>query len=366
MYQHQDQLAPLNHKSSLQEKLSFLHRMIRKKHPAIGHIAVATYDSDSDLVKTLTYSNDRHSPLNHYETKLTACKPLLTVLEHECPSVINHLALFGDRTPKFGFSYTTPIIHEDRFHGFIFFSATSPDAFDERLLVELDPIAHLIVLLVVEERASIQSLVATIRSARHFAYRRDPETGKHLERMANYARLIARKLAVEHNLDDDYIEHVFLFAPLHDLGKIGIPDEILMKKGKLTEEEYAIMKTHARMGREMVDQLLSSHALEGVQDIEILRNIAEYHHEAVDGSGYPSGLKGNEIPLESRIVSVADVFDAVTSGRPYKPAWSNDDAIELLYKLAGNKLDRRCVEVFVASRTEVEGIQASFRENRFG
>jgi len=209
-------------------------------------------------------------------------------------------------------------------------------------------------------------LTAAVKTSGSITNVRDPETGSHLDRMSRYCRLIARTLADEHDLDDDYIEHVFMFAPLHDIGKIGIPDNILLKPGKLNHDEENIMRNHARLGREMIDNMIRNFKLEAVQHIDVLRNIAEFHHEAVNGTGYPKGLKGEEIPFEARIVAVADVFDALTSRRVYKNAWSNDDAFTALRELADSNLDRDCVEALISNRDTIEQIQQQFQENMFG
>jgi HD-GYP domain-containing protein (c-di-GMP phosphodiesterase class II) len=252
------------------------------------------------------------------------------------------------------------------FFGFIFFNSGSKNVFDERLLGELDMLAHLITLMVYNERASISVLSATVKSAVEMSHERDPETGSHLQRMARYAQLIARGLADRYSFDDQFVEHIFLFSPLHDLGKISIPDKILLKPGKLSPDEFDVMKTHAERGRRMVDSLLSNFGLDSVGYVDVLRNIAQYHHEAVDGSGYPQGLKAGLIPIEARIVAVADIFDALTSRRPYKQAWSNDKAFATLREMAGEKLDRDCVQVLLDQREEVERIQRTYQENEFG
>ena len=215
--------------------------------------------------------------------------------------------------------------------------------FEERLLTELDVIAQMITLLIYNERNNVRVLLATIKSALDFSHSRDPETGGHLERMSRYAQLIAQALAPAHGLDDQYVEHIYLFAPLHDLGKLSIPDRILMKEGPLSETELEVMRTHAEEGRNLIDKLLLNYGLNGVTHVEMLRNIALHHHEALDGTGYPDRLVGSAIPLEARIVAVADVFDALTSRRPYKDAWSNHRAFEELRNLAGVKLDPECV-----------------------
>ena len=145
-----------------------------------------------------------------------------------------------------------------------------------------------------------------------------------------------------------------------------MPDKILQKPARLTNDEYEQMKTHARKGREIIDTILADFGLGGAKHLDMLRNIAEFHHEAIDGSGYPVGLHANEIPIEARIIAVADVFDALTSKRPYKDRWSNDDAFNLLRSLAGVKLDADCVNALINNLEEIERIQASFSENQYG
>ena len=126
------------------------------------------------------------------------------------------------------------------------------------------------------------------------------------------------------------------------------------------------MKTHAQKGREMIDDLLNNFNLNSFQYINILRNIAQLHHEAYDGSGYPLGLEAENIPIEARIVAVADVFDALTSKRPYKDAWSNEKAFTMLKQLSGIQLDRECVEALIKNCPEVEQIQQTFKEDMYG
>ena len=126
-----------------------------------------------------------------------------------------------------------------------------------------------------------------------------------------------------------------------------------------------MMKTHAMKGRKIIDDIIENFGLENVKNINLLRHIAEYHHETIDGSGYPHGVTRDEIPLEARIVAVADVFDALTSKRPYKKAWSNEQAVATLRELAGEKLDEDCVMALLDNMGEVECIQQQFRENNY-
>ncbi|ANQ86848.1 HD domain-containing phosphohydrolase [Azoarcus olearius] len=191
-------------------------------------------------------------------------------------------------------------------------------------------------------------LVCRLSRAAEF---RDPETGAHIQRMAHYSRLIARELGLS---EDD--QHMILAAaPMHDVGKIAIPDAILLKPGRLSEEEFAVMKQHARYGYEL---LLASDA----PVLQAGAEIAHSHHEKFDGSGYPQGLAGEAIPLFGRIVAVADVFDALTSARPYKPAWSLADARTLLEDGCGSHFDPACVAAFLRAWDEVQVIRERFQD----
>lgn len=375
MTEHHDSLAALNQALPLQQKLVAAHRSVQALFPFVVRIAVAIYDTETSLLKTYVHSSGDHNPLDHYQALLDDAPSLRAILDRGLPRVINHPLTFEEgahehttRIGRAGYaaSYTLPIFNEGVFIGFIFFNSDTPAAFTEPVLGQVDIYAHLISLMVINELSSIQTLAAAITTAGRITHVRDPETGSHLDRMSRYSRLIARRLADKYELDDSYIEHVFMFSPLHDIGKIGIPDAILLKPGKLDAEELVVMRTHAQKGADIVNDLIENFGLENFQYKDVLRNIAAFHHETIDGSGYPRGMKGNEIPLEARIVAVADIFDALTSARPYKEPWSNQEAIELLERLAGESLDQDCVDALVSQLEEVEEIQRTFRENTCG
>ena len=179
------------------------------------------------------------------------------------------------------------------------------------------------------------------------AQRRDPETHEHIVRMSYYSRLIA----VEMGLSEADAELVLLASPLHDVGKLGVPDRILHKPGPLTPAEFEVMKQHTVIGAEILGQSNSPILQAGAE-------IALAHHERVDGSGYPKGLAGENIPLFGRIVAVADAFDALTSARPYKEAWTVDSAVAYIREHAGSHFDRICVEAFLGRMDEVKALRA--------
>jgi two-component system response regulator RpfG len=180
---------------------------------------------------------------------------------------------------------------------------------------------------------------------------RDEDTGYHLIRMSRYSRLIANALGLDH----DEGETIELAAPLHDIGKIGIPDHILLKPDALNEAEWQIMRRHPVIGHEILKGSASKYVRMGAL-------IALGHHEKYDGSGYPNGLVGDHIPLCARIVAVADVYDALTSVRPYKPAWASDKAFEHIASQANHHFDPRLVDAFLSMKREVIQVQTEWSE----
>ena len=180
---------------------------------------------------------------------------------------------------------------------------------------------------------------------------RDEETGNHLIRMARYSRLIANAIGLER----DEAETIELAAPLHDIGKIGTPDHILLKPGRHTPEEQVIMRRHPLIGHEILKGSASKYVRMGAL-------IALGHHEKYDGSGYPNGLEGDHIPLAARVVAVADVYDALTSVRPYKRAWDADHAFAYLQGQRARHFDPHLVDAFVSVRSDVLRVQEELRD----
>jgi two-component system response regulator RpfG len=182
------------------------------------------------------------------------------------------------------------------------------------------------------------------RLARAIEYR-DTGTSAYLERMAHIAGLIAEELG----MFEDEVRMIEMAAPLHDMGKIAIPDAVLMKPGPLSEDEIAVMRRHPHIGHQL---------LNGSQNrfIQMGAVIALRHHERYDGSGYPDGLAGDAIPIEARIVAVADVLDALLSPRPYKPAWPLENALTYLFEQSGILFDPRCVDALLRSRERLDDI----------
>ena len=375
MFDHEDRLGTLHQNVSLVSKVQTIHAALKERFGFIQRIAAAVYDPGTDSLQTFLYTGEESTPLSHYSAKLSDASSLREIIEKGRPRVVNDLAIFSagqhDHTQRvaakgYRSSYTMPMYHQGRLFGFLFFNAYETDCFGEEVLGQIDPFGHLIALTIINDLTTLHTLLASVKTARDMAHARDGETGSHLDRMSRFARIIAQAVADRYALSDETIERIFIFSPLHDIGKIAIPDRVLLKPGKLDADEETLMRTHPARGRDMIDQMLTHFDLEQMQGSDILRNIALFHHESIDGSGYPDGRMGDSIPVEARIVAVADIFDALTSRRPYKPAWSNDDAFALLRQLAGKKLDMHCVNALVDHRDQIEAIQQQFQENTIG
>jgi response regulator RpfG family c-di-GMP phosphodiesterase len=204
----------------------------------------------------------------------------------------------------------------------------------------------------------------TILSLASLAETRDNETGAHILRTQRYVRALASHLATREpyreTLDQRTIELLYKSAPLHDVGKVGIPDAILLKPGKLSEKEFEIMKTHAMLGSRALEE--AERELGGTSFLRFAREIAETHHEKWDGSGYPRGLKGSQIPLSGRLMALADVYDALISKRVYKPAFSHEKAKEIILQGKGSHFDPDVVDAFLRIEDEFVQIAKSYSD----
>lgn len=352
--------------TKLSKSLRELHQTLRILQPNLERIAVVLYDADTGLLNTYAYSSDSDSPLLGYSYPLQESASLQQLANTGQSRVINDMRVLINSPTKhshallnagYRSSFTLPIRIEEQLLGFIFFNSVLINDFSKHLIPQLEIAAFAITLLVSQERSQMQTLQATMTSAVAVTHERDPETGEHLRRMSDYSRFITQILGQPLALSDEYIYHLVLFSSLHDIGKISIPDHILLKPGKLLAEEFEVMKTHTTCGRKIVDNLISNHALGSVDHIDMLRDIVELHHENWDGSGYPHGLKGEEIPGCARMIAACDAFDAITTERPYKAPIPTQQALEIILQMRGHKLDPVCADVFLQHPDEIDAIR---------
>lgn len=217
-------------------------------------------------------------------------------------------------------------------------------------------------------RAQVEEIslaqMATIFAMSKLAESRDEDTGEHLERMREYAKLLTEELQQDPEyddvIDDRFIENIFAACPLHDIGKVGIPDRILLKPGKLTKEEFEMMKYHPSIGADTLRAVETLHPTNSFIHMGI--DIAESHHEKWDGTGYPKNLAGNNIPLVGRIVALGDVYDALTTQRCYKEAFSHEKSRAIILEGKGKHFDPKVVQAFLNKENEFIQIRQNFQD----
>lgn len=211
---------------------------------------------------------------------------------------------------------------------------------------------------------ALETAEMTIFALARLAESRDPDTGAHLERVRSYCRLIASHLkrsgAAGDEVDDEFVRLIFQTSPLHDIGKVAIPDSVLLKAGPLTREEFEIMKMHTVYGAQTLDAAIERYP--SAPFLHMARDIALRHHEKFDGSGYPGGLAGADIPLCARIVAVADVYDALTSRRVYKDACTHEQSRRIILEGRGTHFDPVLVDTFLACEQGFIDIRGRFAD----
>ncbi|MEA4906752.1 MAG: response regulator [Chloroflexi bacterium] len=216
-----------------------------------------------------------------------------------------------------------------------------------------------------ERVLSLETTSLTLFSLAKLAESKDTDTGNHLERIRVYVKILAETLMADASIASivppRFPDLLFKTSPLHDIGKVGIPDYVLLKAGNLTDGEWNIMKRHAEIGADTLNAVLSQYP--NAEFIRMARDIAWAHHERWDGSGYPRGLRGEEIPLSARIVAVADVYDALTMKRVYKAALSHDIARGMIQEESGKHFDPRVVQAFLQVEAQFNQIKANFPED---
>lgn len=353
----------------LAAKISQIREDLCKSFPFIHRLSVVIYHADRDMLQTYIVDEDIPSHMNNYETCFSTCTSLVELKNLATERVINDISIFDKSNHKHSLiikkagyqaSFTSPLLIDGQLLGFLFANSRDEDVLHGEVVKQCKLIATIVALLLHKDLYRVGVLKSTVKSMQVISDKRDPETGEHLSRMSSYSLLIARAIAAQYRLTDVEIDSIYLYAPLHDIGKLIIPDSILLKPGSLTTLEFNEMKKHSSLGADLAARLIALYNLTDIPYISILFNIIRSHHEKIDGTGYPDGLSGDGIAIEARIVAVADIFDALTSERPYKKAWSNKEAFQELQSLAGTKLDISCVNALCSNEKKIEEIQRMF------
>ncbi|GIC75502.1 HD domain-containing phosphohydrolase [Moritella sp. F3] len=247
-----------------------------------------------------------------------------------------------------GFSY--PLSFKGQVIAIVFFNASEVNFFAKRSIQkDMLFLATVIHSLMVRQFEKKQFIDISLAIALNMGHAKDPETQEHLNRMERYSSKLAYLLTVKKEIDHEFIRRIETYAAFHDIGKYKIPDEILFSCEIFTPEERKVMNQHCVHGVDIIDDVLSHFPMNMryVEEYRFLKNIILHHHERFDGNGYPMGLKADAIPLEARIVMVADVFDALLSKRLYKQAWSIDEVVAYMAAHSGTMFDPDCVDALI-------------------
>jgi len=366
VFQALDQSLPLG------DRLTLIHQRLEHLAPAIERVAFALYQPRNDLLSTYVSHNSCSPNLSFYDAHLATIPSLKHLADARCCRVIDDMAVelppgstHSNWLLEQGWrsSYTVPLFAAEGLQGFLFFNGFEPGLFTPELLQQLEPHVELLGSLIAFELARVNSLRVAVQLALQLTGMRDPETGAHVERVSLYSRLVAMELGKRYALRSDFAEDLYLFAALHDVGKVAIADQILRKPGPLNAEERLAMQDHVNRGIELVDDMVSGLRLVADPKVAMLRQVVSGHHEKLDGSGYPLGLTAPQIPLEARIVAVADIYDALSQVRPYKPALPESEVVRILAEMADRgQIDAECLEVLLAAADQRRAIAAAYRD----
>lgn len=266
--------------------------------------------------------------------------------------------LFGMPQTKIGLS-----LHIAVWGGFLILAGAVVGRQHEKLLLEIKETRRLNTELIESNKNVMDARSTTIFGLAKLAECRDEDTGAHLERIREFSKILAQELAkktaFKGYITQTYVHDIYQSSILHDIGKVGIPDAVLLKPARLDNEEFETIKTHTLIGG---DALTAADArVSGESFLTLGKEIAYYHHEKWDGTGYPKGLKGHKIPLSARIVALADVYDALTSERPYKKAFSHDQSKQMIESEKGRHFDPDLVDVFLVCEKEFDVIRMELR-----
>ncbi len=363
-----NQLHPLNH------QVRDLHNKIRETIPQIDRISFILYDTHLDMLRTYAVSEVAQARSEDYQQYyFSECSQLKELADEQTSHVINAMAeLTLAPQPQhtkwlldqgYHSTYFVPSYHHQQFIGFISFNSFQPQVFNAEVQRLLQPFCEEISQTINNEYSVISAILSSAELAKEVYPGSKQDSDRHISRVSLFTHLIAKNLAHTQCLGDEMVEYIHLFSRLHDIGKLTIPDAILLKPTGLTPDERKIMQSHIDKGLIIIERILNDLGSPKHACVETLIDIVTHHHEFLDGSGYPNGLSGEDIPISARIVAVANVFDALTSHRPYQQAWCVTSALlELEKMVAMGKLDGNCVNVLRDHQEYINKILAQYPE----
>lgn len=338
---------------TLNEQLADIHRRIQAHIPEINRISFALYDQHTDLLKTYADSSTNDERLTHYEYPLAELPSLKHSASHHIHRHIKNITenLQEEnqhnhwlKSQGFGSSLAIPTYIDELLVGFIFINSEQRELFDTKTVNLLDSYINLM-----QEAASKEiEIIHTVLDAAEYALQRKPKHRRqvrdHQTRMYFYAKLIALEISDIYQLDDEFIHNITIFSRFHDIGKLSIPSKVLQNPHEFGRPERNQIQAHIEEGISIIKDVICRSGCCSHSCLNVLIDIISYHQERLDGSGYPFGLQNSDIPISAQIIGVANIFDALTSHRPYKQARSVPFALlELEKMVAEGKINKHCV-----------------------
>ncbi|ENM5732947.1 HD-GYP domain-containing protein [Vibrio mimicus] len=349
-----------------------MHEKIRVEFPDIQRISFALYDEKSNSIKTYADSSPISHDFVHYEFKLADLPSLQQVKDsgsvriiHDMPSQLKSKSRHNRwlLEHQYRSSYVKPVFNQQEFVGFLFFNSSTGHYFSPNVVQQLQPYLALLLQAVCGEYSLIHHLIQDVEDMESQSPEHWLQIKQHKERISRYARIIAVDIAEQYALDDELIENISQFATCHDIGKLSLPANLLQKSTSLASDEREQIHSHIESGVNLLNDLIEKLGTPHHPCLAVLREIVAYHHEFLDGTGYPFGLISEQIPIPARIIAVANIFDALTTHRPYKQAQSIPHALlELEKMVCEGKLDRHCVNALRENQEDLKVIVERFPE----
>ncbi|MGE5329914.1 MAG: HD domain-containing phosphohydrolase [Deltaproteobacteria bacterium] len=363
--------------TNFEETLEFVFHSFQE-HIPYNRIGIGLIDKLSDTVYCQAVHSDNSTVLKSGFTSFSKDTTVMEVVASGKPRIIDDLREYikirpHSKTTKLLLeenvlsSITLPLYVNDSPIGVVFFSSYLPNVYKKEHIEFLEQIATFLAISI-EKNILINDLIlVSITGLAKLVESKDSETGFHIERIKNYSETIARQLAKNEAyrdiLNDHYIQEISDFAPIHDIGKVGIADGILLKPARLSPEEFEVMKKHTIIGAEVLRKSGSNMAKKDKHYFSTAIDIAIGHHEKVNGKGYPFGLSGEQIPISAKIVAVADVFDALTSKRVYKEPVALKASYDIIASEVGASFDPDVVNAFLKCEKQITNIYSQFKED---
>lgn len=346
---------------------------IQLELPELQRISFAVYNPKKDSIKTCADSASNSHEFMHYEQPLIHLPSLQQSKQSRSLRVIDNLPHKLNRhsrhnqwllKQKYCSSLVMPIFNQDTFIGFLFCNASVSHYFSQQILERLQPYFSLIQDAICRDYAFIQHLIEQVHQVEAHSTTHSQHTKAHKERIGRYARIIAQEVAQQYALDNELIDLISRFATCHDLGKLNLPHELLQQSSPLSNSERKLIDSHIESGVDLLNDIVNQLGTPHHSCLAILREIMAYQYEFLDGSGYPFGLNHDQIPIPARIVSVANIFDALTTHRPYKQARSIPHALlELEIMVSHGKLDPHCLNALRNHQDTINTIIQQFPEH---